>query len=210
MLGLPDDLTGRTVLDVGAWDGFFSFEAERRGAARVVAADSFAWNGENWGTRPASSSRAAPRIRVRTWRSTCSSSIRTASAGSTSCSSSACSTTCAIHCWRSRRWPGHRRQLIVETAVDCTWTRGRRRRSTRTTGCDKDPTNWWGPNPEAVVGMLHAVGLPRVEVVSRDTWAYRFARTARRLPPYLRAYARDRRPPPDHPAQGRAVIHAFR
>src|SRR5918993_2176304 len=48
---LPDDLSGKSVLDVGAWDGFFSFEAERRGAARVVAADSFAWNGENWSTK---------------------------------------------------------------------------------------------------------------------------------------------------------------
>ncbi|MGZ4124582.1 MAG: hypothetical protein ACXVQU_03390 [Actinomycetota bacterium] len=24
-IGLPEDLSGRTVLDVGAWDGFFSF-----------------------------------------------------------------------------------------------------------------------------------------------------------------------------------------
>ena len=31
---LPEDLNGRSVLDIGAWDGFFSFEAERRGAAR--------------------------------------------------------------------------------------------------------------------------------------------------------------------------------
>ncbi len=31
-LGMPDDLAGLSVLDVGAWDGFFSFEAERRGA----------------------------------------------------------------------------------------------------------------------------------------------------------------------------------
>jgi tRNA (mo5U34)-methyltransferase len=28
-----------TVLDIGAADGFFSFEAERRGAARVLASD---------------------------------------------------------------------------------------------------------------------------------------------------------------------------
>jgi tRNA (mo5U34)-methyltransferase len=33
------DLRDKTVLDVGAWDGFFSFEAERRGAKRVVALD---------------------------------------------------------------------------------------------------------------------------------------------------------------------------
>lgn len=42
-LGLPD-LRGRSVLDVGAWDGFYSFEAERRGAARVVALDHYAWS----------------------------------------------------------------------------------------------------------------------------------------------------------------------
>jgi tRNA (mo5U34)-methyltransferase len=43
LLDLPDDLTGKTVLDIGAWDGFYSFECERRGAARVVASDLFAW-----------------------------------------------------------------------------------------------------------------------------------------------------------------------
>ena len=37
--GLPLDLTGKTVLDIGAWDGYFSFEAERRNAALVVASD---------------------------------------------------------------------------------------------------------------------------------------------------------------------------
>jgi tRNA (mo5U34)-methyltransferase len=37
------DLTGRSVLDVGAWNGFFSFEAKRRGAVRVLATDSFCW-----------------------------------------------------------------------------------------------------------------------------------------------------------------------
>ena len=43
-LDLPQDLTGKTVLDVGAWDGFFSFECERRGAARVLAIDQYAWD----------------------------------------------------------------------------------------------------------------------------------------------------------------------
>lgn len=42
-LNLPD-LSGKTVLDIGAWDGYFSFEAERRGAARVVALDHYAWS----------------------------------------------------------------------------------------------------------------------------------------------------------------------
>lgn len=37
------DLAGRSVLDVGAWTGHFSFEAKRRGAARVLATDSYCW-----------------------------------------------------------------------------------------------------------------------------------------------------------------------
>src|SRR5437588_11652940 len=42
-LNLPD-LCGKSVLDIGAWDGFFSFAAERAGAARVVALDHYVWS----------------------------------------------------------------------------------------------------------------------------------------------------------------------
>ncbi len=38
---LPKDLTGKRVLDVGAWDGFWTFEALKRGAREVVAIDDF-------------------------------------------------------------------------------------------------------------------------------------------------------------------------
>ena len=38
------DLTGCAVLDIGAWSGLFSFEAKRRGAARVLATDSYCWS----------------------------------------------------------------------------------------------------------------------------------------------------------------------
>jgi tRNA (mo5U34)-methyltransferase len=36
--GLPDEMAGMRVLDVGTWDGFWAFEMERRGA-EVVALD---------------------------------------------------------------------------------------------------------------------------------------------------------------------------
>ena len=36
---IPQDLSGKRVLDIGAWDGWFSFEMERRGA-EVLAVDS--------------------------------------------------------------------------------------------------------------------------------------------------------------------------
>ena len=38
LFGLAEDLRGQRVLDIGAWDGWFSFECERRGAT-VVAVD---------------------------------------------------------------------------------------------------------------------------------------------------------------------------
>lgn len=34
---------GRSVLDIGAWDGYYSFLAERQGATRVVAMDHYVW-----------------------------------------------------------------------------------------------------------------------------------------------------------------------
>ena len=48
--GLPEDLTGKTALDVGAASGFFSFEMERRGA-RVTAVDLPAWFDHDFGPR---------------------------------------------------------------------------------------------------------------------------------------------------------------
>jgi tRNA (mo5U34)-methyltransferase len=36
---IPEDLSGLSVLDVGAWDGYYSFVAEKRGAKRVLAID---------------------------------------------------------------------------------------------------------------------------------------------------------------------------
>ena len=37
---IPQDLRGKRVLDIGAWDGWFSFEMERRGA-QVLAIDNW-------------------------------------------------------------------------------------------------------------------------------------------------------------------------
>lgn len=41
------DFRGKSVLDIGCWDGYFSFMAEQRGASRVVALDNpeFRWGG---------------------------------------------------------------------------------------------------------------------------------------------------------------------
>lgn len=39
------DWRGKSVLDIGCWDGYWSFEAERRGAASVLASDDVS---QNW------------------------------------------------------------------------------------------------------------------------------------------------------------------
>jgi tRNA (mo5U34)-methyltransferase len=44
---LPDRLDGMSVIDIGAWDGAFSFECERRGARRVLATDWYCWQNGN-------------------------------------------------------------------------------------------------------------------------------------------------------------------
>lgn len=38
---IPDDLNGKRVLDIGAWDGYWTWEALKRGAREVVAIDDF-------------------------------------------------------------------------------------------------------------------------------------------------------------------------
>jgi tRNA (mo5U34)-methyltransferase len=49
---LPKDFSGMNVLDVGTFDGFYAFLAERRGAERVVAVDNEQyrlWVASRWG-----------------------------------------------------------------------------------------------------------------------------------------------------------------
>jgi tRNA (mo5U34)-methyltransferase len=43
---LPEDLTGKRVLDIGAWDGYWTWEALKRGADYVFAIDDFSDPGD--------------------------------------------------------------------------------------------------------------------------------------------------------------------
>jgi tRNA (mo5U34)-methyltransferase len=44
--GIPEKLSNKTVLDIGCWDGIFSFECEKRGAVEVLATDVFSKNSD--------------------------------------------------------------------------------------------------------------------------------------------------------------------
>ena len=44
----PVVLHGKSVLDIGAWNGGFTIEACRRGASSVLAVDHYTWNSKNF------------------------------------------------------------------------------------------------------------------------------------------------------------------
>jgi hypothetical protein len=73
-----------------------------------------------------------------------------------------------------------------------------------------DPTNWWGPNPEAVVAMVRDVGFADARIVSHDSTPYRAARMARRAARGLAYRVRNRGRPAERITQGRAVVHGRR
>ena len=211
-LRIPADLRGKTVLDIGAWDGFFSFECERRGAERVLATDSFAWSGTNWSTKDG----------FELARETLGSSVEDSEIDVLDLDPAQIGQFDVVLCLGVLYHMRHPllmlekvagvtgELLILETEVDMTWTRRPAAAFYPSHELHLDPTNWWGPNPEAVTGMLRAVGFERVEIVTPDSTAYRAARSARRTALYARKWAQDRSRPHEHPSQGRAVFHARR
>tara|TARA_Y100000310_G_scaffold342508_1_gene446081 strand:- start:2419 stop:3147 length:729 start_codon:yes stop_codon:yes gene_type:complete len=50
-LDKPEYFKGKTVLDIGAWDGYHSFYAEKCGASSVTAIDLVTWSDESWASK---------------------------------------------------------------------------------------------------------------------------------------------------------------
>jgi len=212
LLQIPADLRGRSVLDVGAWDGFFSFEAERRGAERVLATDSFAWDGTNWSTK------AGFELSRRALSSSVEDQTIDVLALSPDALGGRFDVVLCLGVLYHMKHPLLMIErvasvtgelLILETHVDMTWTR-RPAMAFYPDRLGVDPTNWWGPNPEALTGMLRVAGFDHVEIVTPDTATYRAGRSLRRIPRYLQGRVRQGAWPSEHPAQGRVVVHARR
>jgi len=181
-LKLPDSFQGKTVLDVGAWDGFFSFEAERRGAQRVLATDSYSWNGSHdWGDKRG----------FQLARQALGSKVEDLDIDVLELSPDrvgAFDVVLFLGVLYHMRHPMlavervasvTREMIVVETAVDML---GCRRPAMAFYAGDElgcDATNWCGPNPPAVVGMLKVAGFRRIEIVSglRPFW-FRYAKAA--------------------------------
>jgi tRNA (mo5U34)-methyltransferase len=192
MIGLPDDLSGKSVLDIGAWDGAFSFEAERRGAARVVAVDSFCWSGEGWGTK-AGFERARQLLPSKVEDREVE--VLDLSPDTVGVFDLVLFLGVLYHMRHpllalERVASVCREQLILWTQIDMAHVERPAAAFYPGTELNNDPTNWWGPNPAAVVGMLQVVGFRRVDTVY--TWL---------AEPSTPAAPR---------AQGNAIFHAWR
>jgi tRNA (mo5U34)-methyltransferase len=170
-LDFPEDLSGRSVLDIGAWDGFFSFEAERRHAARVVATDHYAWHGVGWGT---GNGKAGFELA----REVLGSRVQDVDADVLDLSAEKVGTfdvvlflgvlyhvpNPLVALERVASVTGD--LLILETVVDMVGVRRPAAAFYPGRELNNDPTNWWGPNHAAVEGMLRSVGFDRVRSVA--------------------------------------------
>lgn len=204
-LRMPKDLSGMSVLDIGAWDGFFSFEAERRGAKRVLAVDSFCWSGEGWGTKAGFNlARKALRSKVED-REMEVLDISPEKIGTFDLVLFAGVLYHMPHPLLSleRVFSVTGNQLILETEVDMEWSKRPAMAFYPADELSNDATNWWGPNAVAVEAMLKTVGFQRVELVSRGSRALKVAGS-------IRNSVKDRAPFLPALQRNRAVFHAWR
>jgi tRNA (mo5U34)-methyltransferase len=205
-LGLPPRLDGLSVLDIGAWDGFFAFEAERRGASRVLATDSVRWNrAGDWGSKEgfALARRAlGSRVEDKTI------DVLDLSPDTVGVFDLVLFLGVLYHMRHpllalERVASVTGRQLIVETHADLLHCRRPAWAYYAGAELDHNPTNWCGPNPPAVIAMLKSVGFERVALVFRPSLAYRAARALKWM-----VQRRGRFFPTLD--QGRIVVHAWR
>jgi tRNA (mo5U34)-methyltransferase len=165
--GIPESLEGQSVLDIGAWDGFFSFEAERRGARRVLATDSFCWGGGGWGSK-AGFNLAHKVLRSR---------VRSKTIDVLELCPEKIGMFDLVLCLGvlyhmkhpllalERVFSVTKKQLILETHVDMLDCNRPAMAFYPGDEVGLDPTNWCGPNPQMVVAMLKTVGFQKVEIM---------------------------------------------
>lgn len=163
-------LAGKTVLDIGCWDGAYSVEAVRRGAARVLATDHFAWHGDGWGDRRCfelTRAHLAPSIEAMDIDVT----------GLSPETVGTFDTVLFLGVFYHLRHPFQvleqvaalaREVLVVESRIIAPCSRRPFMRFYPGRELDGDPTNWWAPNRACMEAMLLDLGFRRVKFTRPD------------------------------------------
>lgn len=175
-LGLPDDLSGRSFLDVGAFDGLYSFLAEERGADPVLATD--IWSDppddESWWSSLRPTDRG-----IRLARALLGSEIGLRTIPVQELTPEAVGTWDVVLCSgvlyhlkdpfaSIEALAGVTdERLVVETAA-YDIEGGPRMEFHPTDELDGNPSNWWVPNEACLRAMLEAAGAHRVEFHRKD------------------------------------------
>jgi tRNA (mo5U34)-methyltransferase len=235
-LRLPD-LRGKSVLDIGAYDGYYSFAAERLNAARVVALDRFAWSIDlpaaeryrreckakgvdprpveetpNWkpetlpGKRGFDTAHSALHSKVEVMVDE----FMTMDVAPLGIFDVVLYLGVLYHMedpLRSlKRLAGVTRELaVIETHAVALpgYEHLELSEFYSSSQLNRDPSNWWGPNLKALVGLCRAAGFTRVEIVAGRMprgWKQRLKQAAIALLSYLTR----------RPYHFRAVIHAWK
>lgn len=205
-LAIPADLRGMRVLDIGAWDGFYSFECERRGAADVTAIDSFSWDGSGWGSKAG----------FDLAHDVLNSSVESVILDVMDLSPDRVGTfdlVLFLGVLYHLRHPLEalervasvtRGSLILETQVDLVGMRRPAMAFYPTGELNRDDSNWWAPNLPALHAMLLDVGFTGVTVI---TPPYRLPKRIARAAKWA---AKGQNPFVRGIDQGRTVVHARR
>jgi len=179
LIQMPDDLTGKTVIDVGAWDGFFSFEAEKRGA-KVLSIDTVMWQegptfnvqqnketihtgkkGFNFAHKMLNSKVESKEIEVMDLSKEVGQFDLTLCLG------------ILYHmedpfgmCRRMFEITKDSGMCILETHCDALDSKNPGMVFYPTNECNNDPGTWWGPNIRCVQEMLKAAGFKEVKLIT--------------------------------------------
>ncbi len=183
-LGIPSDLSGQRVIDIGCSDGFFSFEAERRGGEVVAVDDESSLMSSTNGFRLCAEILGSNASYV-------SASVETISPQDFGTFDLALFINVLYHVQnpmlalgqlKAVMNPGGLLVLKTHFRTDVRiWVRGRplgfdvdRRPKWwyfPSTELGGDPTNWWSPNRSGLLGMLTATGWGDLKVIG--TWGDR-------------------------------------
>jgi tRNA (mo5U34)-methyltransferase len=202
-LEMPENLAGQRVLDIGAYDGFFSFAAEQRDADQVVAVDTLAWERGEKSGRPCFD--LAHRVlgsKVESRRCDVMDLDRAQLGGF--------DLVLCLGVLYHLREPLTALEriatvaddlLVIETHTDATRSLVPAMAFYESDELAGDASNWWGPNESALEAFLRDVGFREIRIVHRRSLSQRIGRALTRSGWNLSELVRLAN-------QGRVVVHA--